>query len=54
MDYYLSSDQAKKHILLDFSLFGLFCLFDLSNFQKIQMSVMAFQVTEHICSLALG
>ena len=35
--YYLSSDQVNKYILLNFSYFDLFCLFDLSNFQKPQM-----------------
>ena len=37
MDY-LSSDQAKKYILFNFSLMILFCLFDLSNFQKTQVT----------------
>ena len=31
---YLSSDQAKKYILLNFILIDLFCLFDLLDFQK--------------------
>ena len=31
---YLSSDQAKKYILVNFSLIDLFCLFDLLDFQK--------------------
>ena len=34
---YLTSDQAKKYILVNFSLFDLFGLFDLSNFQKVQL-----------------
>ena len=33
MDYSFS-DQAKKYILLKFSLFDLFWMFDLSNFRK--------------------
>ena len=38
MDY-LSSDQARKYILINFSLFDLFCPFDLPNFEKTQMTV---------------
>ena len=34
---YLSSDQVKKYILLNFILVDLFCLFDLLNFQKTQV-----------------
>ena len=34
---YLSTDHAKMYILLNFSFFYLFCLFDLSIFQKTQM-----------------
>ena len=33
MDYF-SSDQAQKYILMNFSLFGLYNLFDLLNFRK--------------------
>ena len=35
---YLSSDQVKKYIQLNFSLIDLFCLFDLLNFPKTQLS----------------
>ena len=33
MDY-LSCDQVKKYIFMNFNEFDLLCLFDLSNFQK--------------------
>ena len=46
---YLSSDQAKKYILLNFSLFDLFCLFDLSNFQKAQLINMLTQIIRKFC-----
>ena len=39
MDY-LSSDQVKKYILLNFSLFDLSCQFDLSNFRNPQIDVL--------------
>ena len=35
---YLSSNQVKKYIPLNFSLVDLFCLFDLLNFQKTRVS----------------
>ena len=34
---YLSSNQVKKYIVLNFCLIDLFCLFDLLNFKKTQL-----------------
>ena len=36
MDYF-SSDQAKKYILMNFSVFDLFNLFDYLNFKKLKV-----------------
>ena len=45
MDY-LSSNQVKKYIPLNFSLLNLFCLFDLANFQKPQLAVNALRKSD--------